>query len=91
MNRISEIKKGEPMIRVKWEVPSEPKAGRGRTKGAKWAPVQLMLMENPGKWALIISSPKKRTIPPELGSSKYKRAYRTEDGLYKIYVMYVGQ
>jgi hypothetical protein len=75
-------------VQIKWENPT--KAVRGSVKGRKWAHVKVALLENPGKWALIKTSNKKVTPPEEFLGKDFQRSYRTEDGIHRVYVRYVG-
>ena len=83
--------KEEIMINVKWETPQEKQTARV-IKGAKWAPVKLMLIENPGQWALIYESKPNRGayLPTEFKSQQFERAYRKYGKITKLYVRYVG-
>jgi len=73
---------------VKWEDP--PKIVY-RSKGLKWLAVKQELINNPGKWALVREGIKKVTPPTEFLGEDFQRSYRTVDGVFKVYVRYIGK
>jgi hypothetical protein len=74
---------------IKWENPPRTKHKKSH-KGLKWLAVKQELMNNPGKWALIREGDRKVTPPTEFLGKDFQRNYRCIDGVYKVYVRYVG-
>ena len=74
---------------IKWENPPRTKH-TNTVKGLKWLAVKQELMNNPGKWALIREGDRKVTPPTEFLGKDFQRNYRFIDGVYKVYVRYVG-
>ena len=76
------------MEEIRWENPTTIK--RTKTKGRKWAKVRSALINHPMEWALIKESPRPTTAPTDFSGPQWERNYRNDNGVWKVYVRYVG-